>query len=159
MLGITKFGDIIIWDKRNKKFIVVRNYYKLPNALKTNNFEICCMSLGNGLFVSLNELVNGYIWYEAMRVAKVYSGSAPIKSYLPSSDELKSFYPFIKEFNRKIEKLKSLGIECDEIKFGWYWSSTKYDSNTAYGLNMHIGSSANCYDNIFNLYVRAFVSF
>lgn len=154
----SKFGDIILWSKTKKKFIVVRNYYKLPNLLKTNSFEVCCMSLGYGSFVSLTELNGYYNWYEATAVAKVYKGSAPIKSYLPNIDELHYFYPFIEEFNNKINKLQSLGIACDKIQISFYWSSTECSSSYACYLHMYRGDVCNA-NKYCKIYVRAFVAF
>lgn len=72
--------------------------------------------------------------------------------------KFKSFYPLIKEFNRKKEKLQSLGIECQAIEPNWYWASSEYSSSTARNLYTSNGD-VNYYSKYYGNYVRAFVAF
>lgn len=155
----TKFGDIIIWDKPNENFIIVKNYHKLTNLFKTNNFELCCMALGDGKFISVN-IQHKAQWNPSHEYINYLNKmcSTPLIYYMPTLSQLSEFYNSIENFNRKIKVLQKLKIPSIQIERKYYWTSTELTYHIAFYFDFDFGIP---YASIKEdtIYMRPFVKF
>ena len=78
----------------------------------------------------------------------------PLQWYLPSVSELRLMYRYKTKINKFLDKYFGGG----GIKDYWYWSSTLYDENSSWTVNMNSGNSDDTYDRDNSYRVRA-VSF
>lgn len=72
----------------------------------------------------------------------------------PTIDELTGIY-----LNKDKINVALSAANLPELKERWYWSSTEYSSNVAWGLWMDDGFRGNDYKSYFNGYVRPVLAF